>query len=108
MNKSKNEVDELRAISITLSSQKSNEDEDDDVVGPISWVFNDGIGNEENDSDILETVWSKQKSDTGGLNGISEGWLNLLVDSTFFEDFLCLLNEGQKFSLGGEVFWVLD
>lgn len=56
MNKSKNEVDELRAISITLSSQKSNEDEDDDVVGPISWVFNDGIGNEENDSDILETV----------------------------------------------------
>ncbi len=59
MNKSKNEVDELWAVSITLSSQKSNEDKDNDVVDVISWVINDGIGNEENNSDILETVWGK-------------------------------------------------
>jgi hypothetical protein len=29
------------------------------------------------------------------------------LNSTFFEDVLGLLNEGQKFSLGSEVFWVL-
>ena len=41
MNKSKNVVDELLAVSISLSSQKSDEDENDDVVGNVSWVFND-------------------------------------------------------------------
>jgi hypothetical protein len=41
MNKSKNIVDELLAVSISLSSQKSDEDENDDVVVNVSWVFND-------------------------------------------------------------------
>ena len=41
MNKSKNVVDELLAVSISLSSQKSDEDENDNVVGDVSWVFND-------------------------------------------------------------------
>jgi hypothetical protein len=49
-------MDELFAVSIGLSSQKSNEDKDNDVVGIVSWVFNDGVTNEENGSDILETV----------------------------------------------------
>ncbi len=59
MNKSKNVVDELLAVSISLSSQKSDEDENDDVVGNVSWVFNDWIRNEENGSDVLEAVWGK-------------------------------------------------
>jgi len=41
MNKSKDEVNELSTIGISLSSQKSDEDEDNDVVGNIRWVFND-------------------------------------------------------------------
>jgi len=56
MNKSEDESDELRTVGIGLSSQKSDEDEDNDVVGNVSWVFNDGIGDEENGSDILEAV----------------------------------------------------
>ncbi len=56
MNKSKNEVDELRTVSISLSSQKSDEDEDNNIVNFIGWVFNDAIANEENGSNILEAV----------------------------------------------------
>lgn len=41
MNKSKDKVNELSTVGISLSSQKSNEDEDNDVVGNIRWVFND-------------------------------------------------------------------
>jgi len=41
MNKSKDKVNELSTIGISLSSQKSNEDEDNDVIGNIRWVFND-------------------------------------------------------------------
>lgn len=108
MNKSEDESDELRTVGIGLSSQKSDEDEDNDVVGNVSWVFNDGIGDEENGSDILEAVWGKKESDSGGFNGITQNWFDLLVDSAFIEDILGLLDEGQKFSLGSEVLWVLS
>ena len=107
MNKSENESDELLAVSISLSSQKTNEDKDNNVVDNVRWVFNDWIGNEEDGSDILEAVWGKQESNTSGFNGITQNWCNLVLNSTFFEDVLGLLNEGQKFSLGSEVFWVL-
>lgn len=40
MNKSKDKVNELSTVGISLSSQKSNEDEDNDVVSNIRWVFN--------------------------------------------------------------------
>lgn len=56
MNKSKNEVNELGTVGIGLSSQKSDEDEDNDVVNDVRWVFNDAIGNKEDGSDILEAV----------------------------------------------------
>ena len=56
MNKSENVSDELLAVSISLSSQNTDEDKDNNVVDNISWVFNDGIGNEEDGSDILEAV----------------------------------------------------
>ena len=107
MNRSEDESDELLAISIALSSQKCDEDEDNNVVGNVSWVFNDCITDQKNHSDILEAVWGEQKSDTGGFNGITQSWLDLLLNSAFFEDFLSLLDDDQKFSLGGEVVWVL-
>ncbi len=107
MNKSKNEVNELLAVSIGLSSQKSDEDKDNDVVGNIRWVFDDWISNEEDGSDILEAVWGKEESNTGGFNGISEDWFDFSWNVAFIENVLGLWDEGQKFSLGGEVFWVL-
>ena len=56
MNRSKDEVDELLAIGISLSSQKGDEDKDNNVADDISWVFNDAVTNKENGSDVLETV----------------------------------------------------
>lgn len=41
MNKSNDEVNELLTIGISLSSQKCNENEDNDVVGNIGWVLDD-------------------------------------------------------------------
>lgn len=41
MNKSKDKVNELSTVGISLSSQKSNKNEDNDVVGNIRWIFND-------------------------------------------------------------------
>lgn len=38
---SEDELDESLTVSIGLSSQKSDEDEDNDVIGNIRWVFND-------------------------------------------------------------------
>lgn len=108
MNKSNDEVNELSAIGITLSSQKGNKDKDNDIVGNIGWVLDDLISNQKNGSDILEAVWGKQESNTGGLNGISENWLDFLLNSTFIENSFGLLNEDQKFCLGSEVVRVLQ
>lgn len=41
MDKSKNKVNELSTVGIGLSSQKSDEDKDNNVVSNIRWVFND-------------------------------------------------------------------
>ena len=38
---SEDELNESLTVSIGLSSQKSDEDKDDDIVGNIRWVFND-------------------------------------------------------------------
>ncbi len=56
MNKSPDVANELIAISISLSTQKCDEDKDNDIVGNVRWIFNDRIGNEEDGSDILEAV----------------------------------------------------
>lgn len=52
-------VDELGTVGIRLSSQKSDEDKDNDVIDNIRWVFNDAITDEEDGSKILETVGGK-------------------------------------------------
>ena len=38
---SEDELNESLTVSIGLSSQKSDEDKDDDIVGNIRWVLND-------------------------------------------------------------------
>lgn len=104
---SKNIVEELLAVSIGLSSEDSDEDEDDDVVGDVLGVFNDGVTDQKNGSDVLETVGGQKESDTSGFDGITEDGLNLLVNVASFEDGLGFFDEGQKVSLGLEVFRVL-
>ena len=64
-------MDELFAVSITLSSHDVNEDEDDNVVGDISGVFDNGVSNEEEDSDIFETVAGEEESNTCSFDSIT-------------------------------------
>ena len=77
---SKNEVDEFLAISVSLSTQNVKEDKNDDVVGDACWVLDDAVSNQENGSDILETVAGQKESNTGSFNGVSEDWFNFLVN----------------------------
>ena len=53
---SKNEVDELWTVFVSLISEDSDEDGEDQIVGKVSWVLDDFISNEEDNSNILETV----------------------------------------------------
>ena len=54
----------MLAVGISLSSQKSDEDEDNDVVSDVTWVFDDWISDQEDGSDILEAVWGEEESNT--------------------------------------------
>lgn len=54
--RSDDESNEFGAVSNSLSSEDVEEDWDDDVVGPVSWVLDNGVSNEENDSDVFEAV----------------------------------------------------
>ena len=105
--KSPDESNELWAVGIRLSSQKSYENQNDNIVNNVTWVFNDWISDQENCSDILETVWSQQKSNSSSLNSISQNWLDFLANVALCENSLSLLDQHQEFSLGNEVVWVL-
>lgn len=78
---SEDEVDEFLAVSIALSAQDVEEDQDNDVVGDAGWVLDDAVSNQEDGSDILEAVAGQKETNTGSFNGITENWLNFLVDS---------------------------
>lgn len=64
MNKSKDEVKELFAISVCLSTEDGDEDEDDDIVGNVTWVFNDGVRDQKDDSDVFEAVGGQHEGDS--------------------------------------------
>ena len=101
------EVPELGAVGDSLSSQKGNEDQDDDVVGDVFGVLDDGVSDQENSSDVLGTVAGQEESDSGVFNGISQngfdvGFLAGVVD------LLHLLDDFSDFALELFVFGILD
>ena len=75
-------MNELFTISISLFTHDVSEDGDNNVVGDIGWVLDDGISDEEEDSDILEAVAGEEETDSGILDGITKDGLNFLFNST--------------------------
>lgn len=100
-------MDEFLTVSVSLSAQNVQEDEDDHIIGNARWVLNNAVGNQEDSSNILETVTGQEEGNTSGFNSISKDWLNFFVDSTFIIDFLDVVDKGQKFSLSFHVIGVL-
>lgn len=93
---------ELSAISVALSAEDVSEDGNDDIVGVVSGVLDDSVGEEEDDSDILEAVGGEEEGNTVPLNDISEDGLGL-VGVALVQHGLALLEEGEQLDLQGEV-----
>lgn len=93
---------ELLAVSNGLLSHKDEDDADNDVVGDVLGVLDDGVGKEEFNSDVLEAVGGKEESNTFPFNGITDldGGLVLVA---LVEHLLAFLNQSEEFSLGLEV-----
>ena len=93
---------ELHAVSDSLSSENDSEDSNHNVVNVVGGVLNDGVGEEQDDSDILEAVGGQEEVNSFPFNGISD-LDGGLVGVALVEHFLSFLNEGQNFNLGVEV-----
>lgn len=101
-------MDEFLAVCVSLSAQNVQEDQDNDVVGQATWVLDNAVSNQENGSDILEAVAGQKEANSGSLNGISEDWLDFLVNSAWVIDWLNVVDHGQEFGFSFQVIGVLD
>jgi len=96
-------VFELGAVSNSLSTEDVSEDGNNDVIGVVLGVLDDGISKDEFNSDVLEAVWGQQEGNSLPFNGISEFGLRLgsiaLVEHGF-----SLLHKSEDFNLEFKVF----
>jgi len=100
--RSDDEVLELGTISDTLFAEEVSEDANDDIVGIVSGVLDDGVSEEEDDSDVLEAVGGEESGNSVEFNDISELGLGLLGIASV-EHLASLFEEGEDFNLEGEV-----
>ena len=100
--RSDDEVLELGTISDTLLTEEVSEDGDDDIVGIVSGVLDDGVSEEEDDSDVLEAVGGEESGNSVEFNDISELGLGLLGIASV-EHLASFFDEGEDFNLEGEV-----
>lgn len=103
MNRSDDEVLELGAVSNTLSSEDVTEDEDHNVIEVVTGVLDDGVEEEEFNSDILEAVGGEEEGNTIPLNDISD-LDGGLVSVALVEHLLSLFQESEEFNFELEVF----
>lgn len=101
LDRSDDEVLELSAVSSTLLTEDVSEDGNDDIVGVVRGVLDDGVSEEEDDSDILEAVGGQKEGNSVELNDISEGGLGL-VGIALVEHGLSLLHKSEDFNLEGQ------
>ena len=94
---------ELFAISNTLSAEDVSEDGNDDVVGVVLGVLNDGIDEEELNSDVLEAVGGEEEGNSVPFNDITDFGL-FLVGKANVKHFLSFLHKGEDFNFSLEVF----
>ena len=100
--RSDDEVLELGAVSDTLFAEEVSEDGNDDIVGIVSGALDDGVSEEEDDSDVLEAVGGEEEGNSVPFDDISELGLGLL-GIALVEHLLSLFEEGEDFNLEGEV-----
>ena len=100
--RSDDEVLELGTISDTLLTEEVSEDGDDDIVGIVFGALDDGVSEEEDDSDVLEAVGGEEKGNSVEFNDISELGLGLLGIASV-EHLASFFDEGEDFNLEGEV-----
>ena len=98
MNQSDDEVDELSAILLGGVSENVSEDSDHNVIDPIFGGLDNGVGKNEDDSDILEAVAGQHEGNTGGFNLISNDWF-FEFHVTGFQHFLSFFHKGDNFNL---------
>ena len=93
---------ELLAVSNTLSSEEVSEDGDHNVINVVSGVLDDGVNEEEDDSDVLEAVGGEESSNSVPFNNISDldGRLVLVA---LVEHLLSLFHKSEDFNLEAEV-----
>lgn len=78
--RSDEELNEFLAISVSLSAEDVEEDKDNGVVCPISGILDNGVSEQEDDSDIFEAVTGQQEGDSGSLNNVTQNWLNFVAE----------------------------
>ena len=101
-NKSDDEVLELFAVSNSLSAEDVSEDGDGNIVGVVLGVLDDGVGEEEFDSDVLEAVGGEEEGISVPFNDVTDldGGLVLVA---LVEHLLCLLEESEEFNFEADV-----
>ena len=89
---------ELGAVSVPLPAEDGDEDEDDDVVGPVLGVLDDGVSDEEDGSEVLGAVAGQQEGDSSVLDGVSQNGLGSVVLARVV-DLLGFDRQGSQFAL---------
>lgn len=79
--RSEDEVKELFTISNGLLSNDIAENGNDDIIGNVAGVFDDRVSDEEENSDILETVAGEEEGNSGVFDGVSEDGINFVLNS---------------------------
>ena len=103
INRSDDEVLELGAVSNGLSTEDVSEDGNDEVVGVVLGWLDNGVSEEELNSDILEAIAGQKEGNSVPFNDISEDWLRLL-GIALVKHGLSLFHKSEDFNLEGEVF----
>lgn len=98
---------ELCAVVVHLSAEDVSEDGNDDVVGVVGGVLDDGVGQKEFDSDVFEAVGGQKEGNSVPFDDISD-LQGRLVSVAGVQHLLALLHQSQKLNLSLEVIGVLD
>ena len=102
-NKSDDEVLELFAVSNSLSAEDVSEDADHNVVDVIGGVLDDGVSEEEFNSDILEAVGGEEECISVPFDDVSD-LDGGLVFVALVKHFLSFFEEGKEFDFEADVF----
>lgn len=102
MDRSEDEAFELLAVSNSLPAEDVSEDGNDDIVGVVLGALDDGVSEEELNSDVLEAVAGQEEGNSVPFDDISEDWGGL-GGVALVEHGLSLLHQSEDFNLELEV-----